>query len=508
VTEAGAPPAEPRNIVVCCDGTGNEVSGNLSNVLKLFRIAIKDGGQHVWYHPGVGTIGMDNAWEAWKAKVRSYWGMATGAGLDEDILRAYRFLVDTWRPGDRIFLFGFSRGAYTVRALAAFIQMIGLLPPDQSDIADYALTTYKAAGWRKEKEDAARKAAGATAAPAAGAQEPFQERGEDGFQAAWDFARIAGARRATIHFVGVWDTVSSMIVPGTGLLSLPKLRTLPYTRTNNVVRTFRHAMAIDERRRMFRLNRWKEGQIFVENPFVKPKVQYPQDCLQLWFAGVHSDVGGGYAEVQSSLSKWPLIWMVEEAKAHGLRIDEAAFRHLAWGDPEPGARHQYRPPNACGPAHLSLNGIWWLLEIFPKSAKWREWRRGFLGLYLPLGEPRPVPPDAHLHPSVPDRRAGCPGKPQEEPRYKNCLYPPYDPVNLKERRPMPPPEGPWGPLLRKIAVMLLILLMGLAMCALHWLWARHPAWNPGFWLHRWAAEAWHCLGWLWDQVPKSCYYRR
>jgi len=505
VTDAGATTA-PRNVVVCCDGTGNEVSGNLSNVLKLFRIAVKNDAQRVWYHPGVGTIGTESAWEAWKIRMRSYWGMATGAGLDEDILRAYRFLVETWRPGDRIFLFGFSRGAYTVRALAAFIQMIGLLRPDQSDIADYALTTYKRAGWANE--DAVRKGGGGAAEPSAGAQDPFEEGAPDGFQAAWDFSRIAGARRVTIHFVGVWDTVSSMIVPGTGLLSLPKLRTLPYTRTNNIVRTFRHAMAIDERRRMFRLNRWADGQMFVENPFVTPKVQFPQDCKQLWFAGVHSDVGGGYPEAQSSLSKWPLIWMIDEAVAHGLRIDRPTFRHLACGDPEPGGRHHYRPPNACGPAHRSLTGFWWLLEIFPKSAKWREWRPAFLGLYLPLGEPRPVPPTDSLHPSVPEREASCPGKPPETPRYKGCLYPPYHPVNLRDRRPLPTPEGPWGPLLRKIAVALIIALMALGMCALHWLWARHPAWNPGFWIHLWAAKLWHALGWLWGEVPKSCCLRR
>ena len=81
-------------------------------------------------------------------------------------------------------------------------------------------------------------------------------------------------------------------------------------------------------------------------------------------------------------------------------------------------------------------------------------------------------------------------------------------MNLRERRPLPAPEGPWGPLLRKIAVALIIAVMALGMCGLHWLWARHPAWNPGFWIHLWAAKLWHALGWLWGEVPKSCCLRR
>ena len=148
---AATEPIEPRNIVICCDGTGNEVTGDLSNVLKLFRIADKNAKQIVYYDPGVGTIGTESAWQRRKAQLRAVWGLATGAGLDENILDAYRFLIEHYRNGDRVFLFGFSRGAYTVRALAAFLNMVGLLYPNQINLADYALTTYKRAGWRKEK---------------------------------------------------------------------------------------------------------------------------------------------------------------------------------------------------------------------------------------------------------------------------------------------------------------------------------------------------------------------
>ena len=104
-----------KNIIVCCDGTGNEVEANLSNVLKLYRIVRRNEDQVVFYHPGVGTISDSEAWSRLKSDAFGVWGLLTGYGLDEDILCAYRFLIDTYSEGDSIYLFGFSRGAYTMR---------------------------------------------------------------------------------------------------------------------------------------------------------------------------------------------------------------------------------------------------------------------------------------------------------------------------------------------------------------------------------------------------------
>ena len=87
----------PKDIVICCDGTGNEINSNLSNVLKLFRVLVKDGGQRVYYHPGVGTIGLESTWQRLKQETYGVFGLATGAGLDEDTLAAYRFLCETMR---------------------------------------------------------------------------------------------------------------------------------------------------------------------------------------------------------------------------------------------------------------------------------------------------------------------------------------------------------------------------------------------------------------------------
>lgn len=443
-----APPRKGRNIVVCCDGTGNQVSGDLSNVLKLFRIARKNERQLVYYHPGVGTIGESDAWARTREDAQAVFGLVTGWGLDDNILDAYRFICSVWEPGDRIYLFGFSRGAYTVRALAGFIHMIGLLQPNQLNIADYALTAYKKCGRGHEEAQAARvkhwRDAGqdVDGEDAAAAHETAAARGtldeKDPFESAWDFSRTLSARRATIHFMGVWDTVASVIVPRRDRFFIGfQLRTLPFTRRNPSVRAFRHAMAIDERRRMFRLNRWEEGQPFVANPFARPRRIERQDCQQLWFAGVHSDVGGGYAEAESSLSKLPLIWMVEEAAKgeDGLLINPAMFKHLAKGQPRRGATHEYVKPDPCGPMHVSLRGAWKALEWFPKSTRYREWRTGRFGFYFPRGEPRPVPPGDELHWSAEARRqcAAGPPPPPPEPAV-GCLYPPYAPENLVSRR--------------------------------------------------------------------------
>src|SRR3546814_4416681 len=112
---------------------------------------------------------------------------------------------------------------------------------------------------------------------------------------AWHFSRVIGARFPAIHFVGVWDTVASVLVPRSDRMWIPSLETLPYTRNNPSVRIFRHAMALDERRRMFRLAEWEQPQPFVPVRF-RPKEWEPQDIEQRWFSGVHSDIGGGYPE--------------------------------------------------------------------------------------------------------------------------------------------------------------------------------------------------------------------
>src|SRR3954469_1133212 len=212
-TQAGEAPG-PRKLVVLLDGTGNEIGSNLSNVLKLYRVIEKGDDQLVYYDPGVGTIGQPGWWRQLGLKVRGVLGLAFGLGLDDNVLGAYAWLCRTWREGDEIFLFGFSRGAYTARVLAGFIRLIGLLDAEQLNLCGYALVAYKRSG----------------------------DTGD--FKIGGDFARVAKSRLASIRFVGVWDTVSTVLTPNSKFLYLPWPLTLPFTRKNSRVETFRHAISM------------------------------------------------------------------------------------------------------------------------------------------------------------------------------------------------------------------------------------------------------------------------
>lgn len=384
-----------RNLIILCDGTGNELGGALSgeisdirisNVLKLYRIAEKGKRQLVYYSPGVGTVGRVDWLYRWKQKFLGVLGLATGYGLDENVLGAYRFLAENWEEGDRIFLFGFSRGAWTARVLAGFIHLVGLVRPSQLNMCDNAFATYKRAA------------------------------AEDRLPIAWHFARVIGARFPTIHFMGVWDTVASVLVPRSDRMWIPSLETLPYTRTNPSVRIFRHALALDERRRMFRVAEWAQPQPHVSNRF-KPGTRTDQDIEQRWFSGVHSDIGGGYREDESGLSKIPLIWMVGEAEKAGLRITEANLRKLARGEHNGDDEHRYAPPDPAGAMHISLSWGWKPLEVIPKRNKYREWRRrSLLGFYLPLAEPRPIAALHSIDDAVLERR-------RRDPAYRPANLP-------------------------------------------------------------------------------------
>lgn len=382
-----------KNIVICCDGTGNEIETQLSNVLKLYRVLSKSEEQRVYYSRGVGTIGQQNSWQRFRQQTRGVFGLATGYGLDEDVLGAYRFLCQVYESGDRIWLFGFSRGAYTVRVLAAFLHVVGLVKPDQVNLAGYAFAAYKRASSGSWDTTRSSKQA---------------DTGDSGstLAEAWHFGRVAGASPVRIEFIGVWDTVASVIVPRHDRI-FPDLQLLRHTRTNSSVKFFRQAIAIDERRRMFRLNRWKDPQKYLPNPF-QASSEVEQNIKQVWFAGLHADIGGGYAEEESGLSKFPLAWMIQEACIQGLLINKSMLNHLVYGQPREGSKHDYVAPNAIADMHHSLTSLWWILEWLPKRIKWREWtkRNGIFGWYLPRGEPRLIPEGAKIHRSVQLRMQG------------------------------------------------------------------------------------------------------
>lgn len=421
-----------KNIVICCDGTGNEISENISNVLKLYRCLRKTDKttphQVVFYDPGVGTLARPNPWLKLRQDFIAILGLATGYGLDDKVIQSYLFLARNYQEGDQIYLFGFSRGAYTVRVLAGLIHKIGLVSPEQSNLAGSGLTAYK------QFSSDGRPVAGPdfqqlTDAGAAEAPLPLTRADQ-----AAQFARILSTRWPTVRFVGVWDTVASVIVPRPDRFYLPSLEELAFTLDNPSVRSFRQAISIDERRCMFRLKKWDAPQTFMHNRFNDAGAE-PQDIMQVWFAGVHADIGGGYPEKQSGLSKYPLLWMIEEAVKNGLAVNPATVNQLAWGVPRKGSPFQYVAPDFSGKddLHASMTAGWWLLELLPKLAKYKEWpeRKSLLGCYIPDAEPRLVPDHALIHESVLKRMEARPD---------------YRPVNLPLRfDTVAMPSGPSEP---------------------------------------------------------------
>jgi len=181
---------------------------------------------------------------------------------------------------------------------------------------------------------------------------------------------------------------------------------------------------------MFRLKKWDAPQTYKHNRFNDAHAE-PQDILQVWFAGVHGDIGGGYPEKQSGLSKYPLLWMIDEAVKCGLKVNQATVNQLAWGIQRKGSPFSYVVPDVRGDLHTSLRGAWWILEYIPKRASYKEWpaRTAHFGYYIPDAEPRFIPDGAIIHESVLQRMDALPG---------------YRPVNLPkqyEKFPMPVPPA-------------------------------------------------------------------
>lgn len=342
-----------RNIVICCDGTGNEYGNNNSNVVKLYSMLIIDGQRQLgYYHPGVGTMGAPTAHnkisKAWSVMM----GLAFGAGLLANIGDAYRFLMNTYQEGDNVFLFGFSRGAYTARALGGVLHMFGLLCPGNDGLIPYVIRMYA---------KRSRQANGMT----------HTFRVAEGFKQTF-------CRHCPLHFVGVWDTVSSV-----GWIWDPLK--LPYTAQNPDMATGRHAVSIDERRCYFRNNLWG--------------AQLPgQNIKQVWFAGVHSDVGGSYPEAQSGLSKITLEWMLCEAADAGLLINPHRADEVLGRDLPP---QDYVPPDASAQLHNSLKWKWWPLEFLPHS--YYDYASGKKRWRIPLGARRFIPEGSMLHKTVGQR---------------------------------------------------------------------------------------------------------
>jgi len=356
-----------RNIVICCDGTNNKFGICNTNVVRLTQVAVQDPDrQLVYYDPGVGTLPEPSATTRIAKKISEWKALAFGTDIDDKVCTAYAHLMEFWQPGDNVFIFGFSRGAYTARVLAGFLHSLGLLPSGNQHLLPYAMRIFKSL--------------------------KTNSKGYwglcDNFR--WTFARpiVPGDddRRFPVHFVGVWDTVSSV-----GWVWNPAR--YQFTYRNPSVKTVRHAVSIDERRAFFRQNLFGN----VDG----------QDTLEMWFAGVHSDVGGGYPEVDGGLWRVTFDWMLAEARESGLLVDPARLQVV---------RNRTTPPaNAWAePQHESLKGVWRIAEWCPKRAydpitKTKRWK-------LNRGKPRSVQTGALL----------------PRPVLERLRTPTYSPPNLSE----------------------------------------------------------------------------
>src|SRR5258708_30665214 len=349
-----------KNIVLCCDGTANEFAKDKTNVLKLFVALEQSDAQVTYYHPGLGTMEAPGALTPWQRQVSTTFGLAFGAGLPRDIAAAYIFLTRTYEAGDQVFLFGFSRGAYTARAVGSMLHLHGLIRPNNEAFVPYAIRMMLAIHRAQEREQAV----------------------EEYFQLADDFRKTMTWTDCAPHFVGVWDTVSSI-----GWIENPLH--LPYVSSNPDIAFGRHAVSIDERRAFFRTELWR--------PNVDPTKAGPKDLLQVWFPGVHCDVGGGYPEAESGLSKIPLGWMFREAKAQGLLVNPLKERTVM-GQIAGGA---YAAPDVNGHLHESLSGVWQAAEFIPK--KKYDWDSGKYIRAANRGARRFIPAGSLVHRSAFDR---------------------------------------------------------------------------------------------------------
>ena len=330
-----------RNLIVCCDGTWNtpdDMDGDIpapTNVVRLYNSLADKGGngqeQCSYYHPGVGTEG--SRWQRVKEG-------GLGDGLDKNIKSAYRWLAAIYKPDDAIFLFGFSRGAYTVRSLSGMIARCGLLdaPMAQSEQREEEIWDTIDLIFANYREPPSYDAAGNKTVPQlqASPEMPFHnvEPGQSSY------------KTTAIHFIGVWDTVGSLGVPDDlgylWFLGDPAKHHFHDTELGDSVAHARHAVAMDEIRQSFLPTLWTN-------------LEQHKDAKQIWFPGVHSDIGGGYAD--RGLADAALEWMIGEASAESLGIS-LAFK--------PKSLAQIVPDHQ-GLLHDSVTGVFKTLKTCPRA---------------------------------------------------------------------------------------------------------------------------------------------
>ncbi|KAL1749282.1 hypothetical protein HDZ31DRAFT_59566 [Schizophyllum fasciatum] len=425
-----------RAIVLCFDGTGDQFDEDNSNIVSFLTLLKKDDPdkQLVYYQSGIGTYNIPQIAKPAMAKFKRILDSMIAVHLNAHVMGGYEFLMNRYRVGDKIYIFGFSRGAYIARALAGMLHKVGLLPRGNQQQVAFAYKMYSREddlGWKQS----------------------------NAFKKSFCID-------VNIELLGVWDTVGSV-----GLFP----RRLPFTTSNSHVRFFRHALALDERRVRFQPNFWirsrpEEHALGVrdgEMPKSRPPPRRGKsslrdkertydaeagasaealatDVLEVWFAGCHCDVGGGAVanETRHSLARIPLRWMIRQCFL--LETDILFHRdllHKVGLDPETlwpvvrpkneikrktsssasssaastkGDAHPFEceeeedERDAVSPAYdqLTIRPHWWILEFIPAKVRYQlgddTWIKK---LRLHLGRGRTLPEwqkknGVHIHKSV------------------------------------------------------------------------------------------------------------
>ena len=374
-----------KRLVIFCDGTWNRMSAeHPTNVLigaQLVLPADAVGIQQVtYYDEGVGTIG---------PKAIKLLQGAFGWGLLEKIEAAYRFLIFNYEPGDEIYIFGFSRGAYTARSLAGLIRKCGIVPRAEAGRIREILDFYKDTATKPDSDEAQRRRM-AWSPNVILKEADRQWRLEHG----GDPAVVAAAKPLTVKYLGVWDTVGALGVPKHLLLNTffpTKKYEFHDHQLSSTVRAARHAVAIDEQRLSFEPSLWDNLDI------LNSAAEKPDKYQQIWFLGDHGSVGGG-GDIRG-LSNDALAWIIDGAAAEGLAIDGGKLDRLREDidhlaplknlSKSPSFMDRvYRTGDRTGPQQMKLlsEGAKVRLAYEAKAANWKPYRPGTLRALWPKGD--------------------------------------------------------------------------------------------------------------------------
>lgn len=290
-----------KRMIYCCDGTWEKATDD-TNVFKIYQALAQSAAQATFYDDGVGADGNP---------IEMLIGGALGTGLWAKVKQGYKTIALSYQPGDQLFLLGFSRGAYTARSLAGMIAICGLPAQNVTAANIDALTDTAFSAYRER----------------------------DNRQTLLNSLASYALFNATLTMVGVWDTVGSLGIPALFGGVDPAFYGFLDTNLHPDVKNAYHAVAVDEKRAEFPATLWT-------GPF-----QADQTVEQVYFSGVHGDVGGGETSQPGVLlpSDVPLSWMINKAAALG--ADFSATALAAYPSP-------IAPSYATAPLHESWNLLW------------------------------------------------------------------------------------------------------------------------------------------------------